>query len=131
MQKDTYLALMLSAVVCIAFLVPARAQESVRDGAPPSIHAGDWLAVNFRAKIQLDFSGFRPKFDDNRKTFDARRLPFGVDGTVFRDFDYSIRVETRKADPQFRDVFLKYHPLPSFQIQAGRFKIPFSLDQLT
>jgi phosphate-selective porin OprO/OprP len=121
----------VAAMVWFVFLVPAQAQDGNGESTPPSIHAGDWLVVNFRTKIHMDVSRFRPEVDEQRKAFQVRRLRFGVDGTLFNNLDYSVRVETRKANPQFRDVFLKYRGSPSIQIQAGRFKIPFGLDQLT
>ena len=120
-----------AAVACCAFVVPAMAQQSDNTDEPPSFRAGDWLVVKPRTKIHLDFRGFQPVLDDKRKIFHKRRLRVGADGILFRDFEYSVRVEARTADLEFRDVFLKYRQLPSFQIQAGRFKIPFGLDQLT
>ena len=108
------------------------AQEPVDvDGGPPSIRVGDWLRINPRMKLQLDLNSFRPEFSAQAKTIQAKRVRFGVDGTLFRDFAYSARVETRTGDPEFRDVFLRYQRFNSFQLQAGRFKIPFGLDQLT
>ena len=117
--------------VCCPFVELAIAQESVGGSAPPSIRAGDWLTVNLRTKIQLDFEELRPEIDEDRKTFENRKLRFGADGTLFNYLDYAVSVETRKGDPEFRDLFFKYRLRPFFQIQAGRFKIPFGLDQLT
>ena len=132
MRGRTYIKWTLAAVMigCI-FSDPATAQLSADADAPPSIHVRNWLVVNPRAKIQLDFSGFRPELDDKPKVLQGRRIRIGADGTLLRDFAYSVRLETRKADPQFRDVFLKYQKFHFFQVQAGRFKIPFGLDQLT
>lgn len=122
---------MAAIVAWCAFLVPVMAQETGGGGAsPPAIRFGDWLVVEPRVKIQLDLSGLRPEIDDTRKVFQGRRLRFGVDGSLFRDLVYTIKVETRKG-AEFRDVFLKYQRFGSFQVQAGRFKIPFGLDQLT
>jgi phosphate-selective porin OprO/OprP len=116
--------------MCLTFLVPGLAQESRDNGAPPSLEIGEWLVLKPRAKLQFDLSGFRPELADKRNVFRGKRVRFGVDGTLFRDFAYVAKVETKRA-PQFRDVFLKYQRFGSFQLQAGRFKIPFGLDQLT
>src|SRR5436190_806906 len=118
-----------AALVLWALLVPASGQGRT-DGNPLSLRFGDWLTVNPRAKIQLDLKGFRPKFEDERSVFQRRRMRFGADGLLLRDLAYSVRVETR-SDPEFRDVFVRYQRLHSFQVQAGRFKIPFGMDQLT
>jgi phosphate-selective porin OprO/OprP len=129
MRRTTWI--LAAIVVCCAQLVPALAQQSDERSAPPSIRAGDWLILNPRVKIQVDFRAYLPEFDEKRSIIQGRRLRFGADGALFRDLAYSIRVETRNGDPQFRDVFLKYQRFRSFQVQTGRFKIPFGLDQLT
>ncbi|MBI4471342.1 MAG: hypothetical protein HY646_01660 [Acidobacteria bacterium] len=118
---------MKSLLLLIALMVQEPEVAPVR----PSIRSGNWLEVNLRSKIQFDFSRFAPEVDRDRKALQNRALRFGANGTLFRYVDYSVEVETRKADPEFRDLFLKYRPHPSIQIQAGRFKIPFGLDQLT
>jgi phosphate-selective porin OprO/OprP len=122
---------MRAALLCGVFSIPAMAEDPVDRDAPLSMHAGNWLVIEPRAKIQLDFSGFRPELDDKRNIFQGRRLRFGVDGTLLQDFDFSVRVETNRGTPEFRDVFLKYHRFRALQMQAGRFKIPFGLDQMT
>jgi len=129
-RKYTISALALAHVLC-AVLLPVFAQETVDVSAPPSLHLGSALVVRPRAKIQVDLRSFRPELPGNTKVFQARRARFGVDGTLFRDIGYTVRVETSKGNPQFRDFFVKYQRLRSFQIQAGRFKIPLGLDQLT
>jgi phosphate-selective porin OprO and OprP len=115
-------------LACCAFIVPAIAQDD--KGAPPSIKVGNWLVVDPRAKIQLDLSAFKPELDVKHTILQGRRIRFGADGALFRDLAYTVRVETKRG-AEFRDVFLKYQRFDSFQVQAGRFKIPFGLDQLT
>jgi phosphate-selective porin len=114
-------------IVLCAIAYPAAAQNDFR--GPYSIPFGEVLTVNPRVRIQLDFNGFRPELADRRKIFQRRRLRFGADGTLFRDFEYRIRVETKQV-PEFRDVFIRFHRVDSIQVQGGRFKIPFGLDQL-
>lgn len=121
-----------AALMFWAFLLPARADDGDSVGTtPPSFQVRDWLALNLRTRIQVDASGFDPEFDDKQKVFLRRRLRFGADGMLFREVAYSVSVETGTAEPEIRDLFLKFSPHPSFQVQAGRFKIPFGLDQLT
>jgi phosphate-selective porin len=122
---------LLALIVGFLFVIPATAQETIDDALPPSIHVRDWLTVNLRTKFQFDFGKFRPELDEKQKILLGRRIRFGADGALFRDLDYYVRVETAKGDPELRDVFLKYGMSPSFQIQGGRFKIPFGRDQLT
>jgi phosphate-selective porin len=107
----------------------AYARARLELGNPPSFHFGDWLQLRPRAKVQLDVRDFRPQLDEEG-IFVGRRLRFGLDGTLFSQVDFTARLETRKS-PEFRDLFVKYRRFGTFQAQAGRFKIPFGLNQLT
>jgi phosphate-selective porin len=120
----------LAVVVSCLFVIPALAEEPPADAGPPSIHTREWLSINLRSKIQFDFGSFRPQLDDER-ILQGRRARFGAEGTLLRDLDFTLQVETGKGQAQLRDAFLRYRPLLVFQIQAGQFKIPVGLDQMT
>ena len=57
----------LALIVGFMFVIPATAQDSFDDAAPPSIHVRNWLTVNLRTKIQFDFGKFRPELDEKRR----------------------------------------------------------------
>ena len=117
-------------LIWLVFPVPAMAQETPSNNDPPSVHFGNWLTLNPRTRIQLDLRSFQPELDDQTKIFRGRSARFGVDGTLFRDIGYMVRTETTTG-PVLRDFFFVYQRFRPLQVQAGRFKIPFGLDQLT
>src|SRR5262245_28269241 len=122
-----FLALVISCLI----VAPALAQDHPPDIASPSIQAGDWLSLKLRSTIQFDFGQFRPEVQDQQNLLFRRRIRFGTDGTLLRDFALTLLVETGKGEAEFRDAFLKYRRFRAFQIQLGQFKIPIGLDQST
>ena len=106
----------------------------------PSLRAGKWLRLDFGVKLQGDkmFPGDDPKnFDDLQLT----RARIGVDGELFKVLQFSVereltttvdaavdRAESTKT--QWRDLFGEIKFADGLQIRGGRFKVPFSRDQL-
>ena len=99
-------------------------------GRRPSLRFGRMLRVDFRAKFQGDFRGFVPEQRTGEELFDLRRRRIGVQGRFLRHFEYEVERELREVNP-WRDVFVNLRYLRDFQIRAGKFKIPFGLEQLT
>ncbi|MGH9657927.1 MAG: OprO/OprP family phosphate-selective porin [Bryobacteraceae bacterium] len=97
----------------------------------PSLRIGNILRVDFRVKIQTDFRGVSPDRETDEGLFHVNRARVGVEGRFLRDFEYEIEREVRDVPNPWRDVFVNYRGLRDFQIQAGKFKVPFGMDQLT
>ena len=97
----------------------------------PSLRAGDWLKIDFRAKVQTDFVGHSPDLETEEGFFDPRRLRLGIEGRLTKDIEFEVEYELLPADHRLRDAFVNYRRVREFQFQAGQFKIPFGLDQLT
>jgi len=95
----------------------------------PSLRAGDMLRVDFRLKLQGDFREFSSE-DDPPDTFAMSRRRIGIQGNFLKHFEYQVEREL-KRDRAWRDVFLNFRYFRDVQIQAGKFKVPYSLDQLT
>jgi phosphate-selective porin OprO/OprP len=99
----------------------------------PSFRFGDVLRIDLRVKLQGDHRTFTPPERepiDGRTVMDRRR--FGLQGEFLRDFDYEIEYETKSGETRpWRDVFVNYGPFDAAEIRAGKFKIPFSREQLT
>jgi len=117
---------LLGCVVCCLSGWSAFARELPN---PPEFHFGDWLVLRPGAKIQIDARRFAPELEDEDGVLLGRRLRFGIDGTLLHDLEFRARIETRKP-VEFRDVYVNYVRYRAAQFQAGRFKIPFGLDQL-
>src|SRR4029450_8708628 len=76
-------------------------------------------------------------------TWELHRSRIGVQGTAFKHIDFEIERELTEKElnerdvlegltPQspWKDVYVNVDYIKNVQIQAGKFKIPFSLDQL-
>ena len=60
----------------------------------------------------------------------ATRKRAGIDGVVAGVFGFQIEHDLG-ADGQWRDVYINYQQFDAFQVQAGKFKLPFSREQTT
>jgi phosphate-selective porin OprO/OprP len=59
------------------------------------------------------------------------RARVGIKGAVFHRVEYEVERDFQKANVPWRDVYLNVPLRRALEVKAGRFKIPFSLDQLT
>lgn len=104
----------------------------------PSLRFGNVLRVDFHLKFQGDFRDNDP--DLERPLFDLNRTRVGIEGRFLRDFEFEVEREIREEisrgnfdNPQhpWRDVYVNFRRFRDFQLQVGKFKVPFSLEQLT
>ena len=108
----------------------------------PSLRAGKWLRLDFTAKLQGTYAdpGDDP-VDFDKAEFSRAR--FGVDGELFKVIQFSIerdftsssssedKVNAKSQKTAWRDLWVELKVSDGLQFRGGRFKIPFSLDQLT
>lgn len=99
-------------------------------GNHPSLRAGNMLRIDFRVKLHGDFRAFSPDLATDEGLFDPNRRRLGIEGNFLRHFEYQLESELREDNP-WRDVFLNFRYFDNVQIQGGKFKIPFGLDELT
>ena len=97
----------------------------------PSLRFGDVLRVDFRARLQADAGSFSPDATPDKPSFTLHRARFGIQGTFLKRFEYEVERDFCDSDEPWRDVALNYRAHRRFEIQGGRFKVPFGLDQLT
>lgn len=62
---------------------------------------------------------------------DVRRARLGVTGSLFERFEYEVERDFRDRTRRWRDAYGNVTVSRALEIRAGRFKVPFSLDQLT
>ena len=125
-------------------VVPARPARFVWK-QHPSIRFGKALRLDFEAKFQEDGHSSYPGSDVTAKldSWELHRNRIGVQGTAFKHIDFEIERElterelTEKdiaegitAQSPWKDVKVNVDYFKDAQIQAGKFKIPFGLDQL-
>jgi hypothetical protein len=96
----------------------------------PSLWIGNMVRVDVRVKVQGDFRGSQGDLAAHGGTFELSRRRAGVKGTFLRWFEYEVEHDLAK-DGEWRDVYLNFRPTAGVQVQAGKFKIPFSQEALT
>ena len=100
-------------------------------GRQPSVRFGKVFRADFRAKLQGDFRGFSPDLETQEGLFDLRRARVGLQGEFLKHFEYEAERELEKVANPWRDVYVNFRYFRDVQLQAGKFKMPFSMDQLT
>ena len=108
-------------LLALAASTPAAAQH-------PSVSAGKWLRVDFRARLQGDVrqsQASTERMDDE----DVARRRVGIEGRAAGIFDYQLEYEI--GERQWRDAYVDYRQFKALQVQAGVFKLPFGLDENT
>ncbi|HJZ73232.1 MAG TPA: porin [Vicinamibacterales bacterium] len=126
-------------------------QESIEKGdgvrfvwkQHPSVRFGDVARVDFEMKMQVDgHSAYGPV--KGLDPWDLHRNRIGVQGNLFKHIEYEVERELTEKELTEKDVLLGLTPRPQWkdvnvnltyvkdaQVQIGRFKVPFGLDQLT
>ena len=120
-------------VIVLAAAVPAFAQKKrglVWDHRP-SIVFGKDVSIDIRGKLQFDWRKFDPEIDED--PFDFRTARVGIKGDLTKHFDFEIErgIENDGELGDWKDVFLNWSTFDEFSIKAGRFKMPFGLEQNT
>jgi phosphate-selective porin OprO/OprP len=110
----------------------------------PSIRYGSAFRLDGEAKIQMDGRQASyltvPALDPR----ELHRLRFGIKGSLFKRIEYEVEHEFTEKEltekdiaagvtPQskWKDVYVNLSHVKNAQVQVGKFKIPFGLDQLT
>jgi phosphate-selective porin OprO/OprP len=114
----------------------AKAKEAPRisigeDGFSFGSAKGDF-AMQLRGVLQVDsrtfFDGSSAPANDGLL---LRRVRPILQGTVFRDFDFLFVPDfAPSSGPTIYDAYVNYRYSPALQFQAGKFKVPFGLEQL-
>ena len=114
-------------VLVILFVLAAAAPASAQR---PSVTAGDWLRVDFKARFQGDVrKSAAPIRGDEDGGIDIARRRIGVEGSAGRVFGYEAEYELGLR--QWRDVYLDYRQFKTVQVRAGMFKLPLGLEENT
>jgi phosphate-selective porin OprO and OprP len=97
----------------------------------PSLRIGSNLRFDVHFKSQADWRDFPDQTSDSDDVFDLHRARIVVDGRATKYVEYQVEREMRDDDRPWRDVFANVRPLRAFELQVGRFKVPFGLEQTT
>jgi phosphate-selective porin OprO/OprP len=143
--------LVFAVIACAACAAPSVAQD--RRGVVwddrPSIVFGEDINVDLKGRVQFDGRWFDPQVDE--EAFEVRTLRFGLKGDLTRHFDWEIEreieelfdegvtedqidlgvVQPRWRLAEWKDVYINWSTFDAIRIKAGRFKMPFGLEQNT
>ena len=88
--------------------------------------------MQLKGMLQVDSRTFfdNPAIAGNDGLLLRRARPI-LQGTVFRDFDFLFVPDfAPSSGPTIFDAYVNYRYSPALQFQAGKFKVPFGLEQL-
>ena len=117
-------------VLAFAAAAPAAAQKTEVRFPPPSLRIGEFR-MDLRVRIHLDIKALDAEPEVAPDTFDFKRARVALEGRIYDDLEYEVDTELRDIERPWRDVLLNYRRFEVFEVQGGKFKVPFSLDQLT
>jgi phosphate-selective porin OprO/OprP len=96
----------------------------------PSLRFGSVLRIDFRLRLQGDGHSYSPEEISDDPAWEMSRRRVGIQGTAFEHVEYEVERELRKGNV-WRDVFFNFRYFDDFQVQGGKFKLPFSQERLT
>ncbi len=88
------------------------------------------FVFNLHGLVQLDSRNFYNAPVKGVDGFILRRARPIFTGTVYHDFDFNLTPDFGGNTVQVLDAYANYRNRPEFQVQAGKFKSPVSLEQL-
>jgi phosphate-selective porin OprO and OprP len=97
----------------------------------PSLRFGDVLRLDFRGRFSGELTSSEARVEDIDATaFDVARRRVGIEGRITDAVEFQVEGELNDDEP-WRDVYANYRQFDVVQVQAGKFKLPFSLDENT
>jgi phosphate-selective porin OprO/OprP len=85
-------------------------------------------SIQLSGRIQADYRLFDDGLATQNDTFDIRRMYVGVNGTLYKDWKYNVVIGKGGV---LEYAHVDYTGFKLGDLRVGRFKMPFSLDELT
>jgi phosphate-selective porin OprO/OprP len=112
------LAVAATLVLLGAWSPTAFAQEKT---SGPELHGRVHIDYAFHQDDQTEFG------DGHR----LRRARISAEGRIDENWSYQSEIDFAENEPEFKDVWLRYHGFEAGTVTQGQFKIPFGMDELT
>jgi phosphate-selective porin len=97
----------------------------------PSFEFGKGTHVDLRARVQFDVQQFdSPSSEGDSAESDLARRRVAIEGAIGNVVAFEVDAEL-ESDNKWRDVYANYQQFSYAQVQAGQFKLPFSMDENT
>ncbi len=117
----------------------------------PSLRFGSVARIDFEVKLQEDARasypdapGLKDPVTGQVQTFELHRNRIGIQGNLFKHIEFEIERELTEKEliekdilagvtpqSQWKDVNVNVNYIKNAQVQVGKFKVPFGLDELT
>ena len=101
----------------------------------PSLVLGEGTRIDFRLRLRGELKGSEAPLpdeaEDDASAIDIPRRRIGIGGEILNLFDYQVEGELAAERDPWRDVYINYKQFPFAELMAGKFKLPFSLDENT
>ena len=124
-----------------AVAVPESAAKA--DAAPKATPVAGWddmfflrsadkrFSLRFTGQLQADYRDYLDPTDAvDLDQFLVRRARFGLESVLFKNYEFRLLTDLGQGQPRLIDGFLNIHYWDSVQFTAGKFKQPFSYEQL-
>ncbi len=90
------------------------------------------FSLRITGQLQADYRWYvNPRDERDFDGFLIRRARFGLEATMFKYYEFRFLPEFGSGTTRLVDGFMNVHYIDSFQVMAGKFKQPFSYEQLT
>lgn len=87
--------------------------------------------LRITGQIQADYRGYLNDVDTtDLPTFLIRRARLGIEATVWRYYDFRLLPDFGQGQSRIQDAYLNVHYWDEIQFESGKFKQPFSYEQL-
>jgi phosphate-selective porin len=119
--------------------VQAAPGVSLHAGRHPALTIGSAVNIEFKARLESDLRTATPAIGlvDPQQSWNDRRI--GIEGTAFKKIEFEVARELG-ADYEtinglsektaWRDVYVNAKLTKAFEVEAGRFKLPFGHEEL-
>jgi phosphate-selective porin OprO and OprP len=91
----------------------------------------DQFKLRITGQLQSDYRGYLDGGDSaDLPTFLVRRARLGIEATVLQYYEFRLLPDFGRGESRIQDAYLNIHYWDEGQFEAGKFKQPFSLEQL-
>jgi phosphate-selective porin OprO/OprP len=119
--------------------VQAESGVSLHAGKHPGLSIGSAVNIEFKARLESDWRTATPAIglDDAQQSWNDRRI--GIEGTAFKKIEFEVARELGtdyetinglSEKTAWRDVYVNAKLTKPFEVEAGRFKLPFGREEL-
>ena len=99
----------------------------------PSLSVGSVLKLEFDARIESDERMATPAIGLDAAQFDWQHPRLGVTGTLWKKIRFELTRDPSEGDTKspWKDAYVELRATKAFEVEAGRFKLPFGREMLT